>query len=170
MSFWFLQIFQKNQRKFFQDLCPKNSLVFWKIWNYLTLTFADLEVTNNSEIHVSQFFMHTILSIAGVKFLLYWLIDWIELNLNVTLLRSTFSNCVFLFFSHCTDVLAELWQPLAALRDGWSPRSATFPRKAAQLHGGEGHRHHTVSNHIEKSSRSLSSIPVHKGTGRIFGG
>lgn len=82
-------------------------------------------------------------------------------------MESTLSKLVFFCFSQCTDVLKELRQPLSTLRDGRSSRSAAIPRQIVELHGGKRHPHHTVSNHIEKSPWSLSSVPVHKGKGRI---
>ena len=41
--------------------------------------------------------MHTILSVAGVKFLLYWLIDWIEFECHIV--KEHFQQlCFFVFF------------------------------------------------------------------------
>ena len=59
--------------------------------------------------------MHTILSVAGVKFLLYWLIDWIEFECHIV--KEHFQQlCFFCFFpiaqtsSRSSDSLSRLYE------------------------------------------------------------
>ena len=75
-----------------------------------------------------------------------------------------------LFFFPCTDVFPEFGQSCPFIRDGRSSGPTCFSRQIAEFHGRERHTYHPMSNHFEKPSRSLPTVPVYQGTGRLLRG
>ena len=61
-------------------------------------------------------------------------------------------------------------EPAAALRDRRPPRATGLARQVAGLHGGEGHAHHPVPNHLQEPARPLPPLYFHKGQGRLSRG
>ena len=69
-----------------------------------------------------------------------------------------------------TDVFPEFGQSCPIIRDGRPSGATCFSRQVVEFYGGKRHTYHPMSNNFEKSSRSLSSVPVYQGTRRLFRG
>ena len=75
-----------------------------------------------------------------------------------------------LFFFPCTDVFPEFGQSCPFIRNGRSSGPTCFSRQIAEFHGRKRHTYHPMSDHFEKPSRSLPTVPVYQGTGRLLRG